>query len=180
MKIVFLGDSITEGFHELEKHQNVINLGVSGDKINNLIGRIEDVIIENPDRLIIMIGINDYLNINNYWGNPIIYNISKLYKVLIELLKLNLSKSEIICLSILPVSMNIDNKTLRKYNKDINKLNVKFNDICSNSNIQFIDISPSFMSEDQLDSTLTTDGVHLSSKGYQLYYQLIQEFLSEN
>jgi len=61
-EIVFLGNSITEGF-DLEKYfpdTVPINRGISGDHTDGLIERLEySIITLEPSKLFILIGIND-------------------------------------------------------------------------------------------------------------------------
>ncbi len=178
MKLVYLGDSITAGFNQLNNHKNVINLGISGDKINNLIGRIERVIEENPDRLIIMIGINDFLNMKNYWGFPIKVNIKYMYGVLIKMIHDNLPNTEVILLSILPISIDLNSESLKNYNNYLNLLNKHINNLAKTYGYEYIDINKVFLNSDSiLDHKYTPDGVHLNDLGYELYYNLIKEYL---
>lgn len=72
MKIVFLGDSLTQGTHGANYVNKVaaalgghhfINEGVNGDTSLNLYRRLEkDVLAHQPDGVLIMIGINDALS----------------------------------------------------------------------------------------------------------------------
>jgi lysophospholipase L1-like esterase len=63
--IVFVGDSITEGWHTLEQdfaglHVKVVNRGIGGDTTPNLLYRLQDDILSlHPRALVILIGTND-------------------------------------------------------------------------------------------------------------------------
>jgi lysophospholipase L1-like esterase len=63
--IVFLGDSITEGWHTLDQdlaglHCKVVNRGIGGDTTPNLLYRLQaDVLDLHPRALVILIGTND-------------------------------------------------------------------------------------------------------------------------
>lgn len=63
--IVFVGDSITEGWHSLEKDFadlsiKVVNRGIGGDTTPNLLYRLkEDVLDLHPRALVVLIGTND-------------------------------------------------------------------------------------------------------------------------
>ena len=72
MKIVFLGDSLTQGTiginyvdrvaQQLRGH-HFINAGVNGDTTLNLFRRVEqDVIAHKPDGVLILVGINDAMS----------------------------------------------------------------------------------------------------------------------
>ena len=59
--VVFLGDSLTEGF-DLERYfptANVVNRGLSGDTTYQVRYRMDEIVIANPAKLFLMIGIND-------------------------------------------------------------------------------------------------------------------------
>lgn len=178
MKIVYFGDSITEEFTLLNQLDHVVNLGISGNKINNLIGRLDDVFLEHPDRLIIMIGINDYLFGKNHWGHPFKSNIKYMYGVLLKLIHDNLPNCDVICVSILPISIDLDSSKLLAYNNDIVKYNSYIETLTKTYLYQYVDIHSKFLNpEGCLDSKYTRDGVHLNERGYQHYYTLISPFL---
>jgi len=63
--IVFVGDSITEGWHTLEQDfadlgVKVVNRGIGGDTTPNLLYRLQDDVLSlHPRALVVMIGTND-------------------------------------------------------------------------------------------------------------------------
>lgn len=59
--IVFLGNSITNGceWHELLKNKNIKNRGISGDVINGINDRIDEILKGKPSKIFLMAGIND-------------------------------------------------------------------------------------------------------------------------
>jgi lysophospholipase L1-like esterase len=63
--IVFVGDSITEGWHTLEQDfahlpLKVVNRGIGGDTTPNLLYRLQDDVLDlHPRALVILIGTND-------------------------------------------------------------------------------------------------------------------------
>lgn len=175
-KIVFYGDSITEGFELLKQNSNVINMGVSGDKTINLVARITDVIKESPDRIIIMIGTNDYLVKKKLWQDYVSINFRALYSALLTLIKDNLPNAEVVLLSILPISeKDVD---LEQYNKEIDEYNNIIKELSIAYNCTYKYISSSFKTErNEMKKEYTLDGVHLSSKGYSLFYNLIEDLL---
>ena len=99
LKLLFLGDSLTDMYrnydtsvdnatsygagyvfdiasqlmYEHPGHYQILNRGVSGNKITNLYNRYEnDAVKENPDVLTILIGVNDvWHEITNHSGTPI-------------------------------------------------------------------------------------------------------------
>lgn len=74
-KIVFLGDSITEGFGVSSDEcwvsgmpEEAVNHGISGDTIEGMVRRFPaHVVAEHPDRVVIMGGLND-IGLGKDWG----------------------------------------------------------------------------------------------------------------
>ena len=104
-KVVFFGDSITQGFDALRQYDNVFNLGVSGDKTTDLIARIFGVMRLQPDTLFLLIGTNDYLVQQRYWQEYINIDFKVVYTALITLLEDNLSTRNMYLVSIPPVKL---------------------------------------------------------------------------
>lgn len=84
MKIVFFGDSLTEGSYggsyfahlpDLLPEHEVINRGVGGDTVSNLLYRLEsDVLLLQPDGVFVMVGGNDafsygFSGVRSYYKN---------------------------------------------------------------------------------------------------------------
>jgi lysophospholipase L1-like esterase len=71
MKIVFLGDSLTWGGYGgnfvadlaklLPEHQ-LINSGIGGNTVLNLLNRLDGILNENPDGIFVMVGGNDAIS----------------------------------------------------------------------------------------------------------------------
>jgi len=175
-KIVFFGDSITEGFTKVSLVPNVTNLGICGDKTINLIGRIQDVINVNPKKLFLMIGINDLLVKERYWQDYIAIDFEKVYDKLLTLLKDNLPKCDVYLSSILPI--DIDKKNNTHLNKKIRMMNEYILKMSSKYGYKYIDLHSLFVSEGNIIvDKFTTDGVHLSEQGYELYFDRILELI---
>lgn len=71
MKLIFLGDSLTEGSYggsylahiaKLRPNDQLVNAGVGGDTIINLERRLDDVIDRSPDGVFVMVGGNDAIS----------------------------------------------------------------------------------------------------------------------
>lgn len=60
-EIIFLGDSIIDfcNWHELFGKYNIKNRGISGDIINGVIDRLEEIVETKPKKIFLMIGTND-------------------------------------------------------------------------------------------------------------------------
>lgn len=169
--IVFLGDSLTEAF-ELKKFfgiPNIVNRGVSGDTTFQVIYRMEEIVLARPQKLFLMIGINDLFNDEDevvLYGN--IVRILETFRQRSPLTELHLQ-------SILPV-----NETSLFLDENINLMIFSLNDslmrYCKKEKIKYLDLYGHFLNnEGQMDRKYTYDGVHLSTEGYSLWAKLIYE-----
>lgn len=80
MKIIFFGDSLTQGTHGANyvnkvaaamRGHHFINQGVNGDTSLNLYRRVDrDVIEQNPDGVFLMIGVNDAISHSDPGSRP--------------------------------------------------------------------------------------------------------------
>lgn len=87
MRVVFLGDSLTEGVHGTSyvervakalPHVECINAGVGGDTTLNLCRRVDiDVAPHKPDGVLVMTGINDAVSVTWGQGWPLYFQEKK-------------------------------------------------------------------------------------------------------
>lgn len=175
-KIVFYGDSITAGFKKISVHDDLVNLGLSGNTTIDLIGRFREVVREKPTKIFLMIGINDLLIKEGYWGEYISIDYKVMFNSLISLFKHNIEHDNIYLLCILPVTTKgLDNRDI---NNKIDKLNAFIKEIALTNNYKYIDLSSSYKNEiGFMESNYSTDGIHLSEEGYDHYYELISHLL---
>lgn len=167
--IVFFGDSITKKYNVEEFFQDkfVINSGISGDKTEDLINRIEnDVYKYNPSKVFILIGIND-LN-HDVDEEKIINNIQKI----VNGIKLKRKYAKIYIESIYPINRNTLNEKEYEFNENITndkikEINKKIENLCKENNIEYIDIFSELVdNDDNLKDIYTIEGLHLNDLGY--------------
>lgn len=180
-KIVFFGDSITEadpGYVSYIKETlsnlhpevsvEIINSGIGGNKVNDLLARVEhDVISLNPHWVSIAIGINDC------WHGPN-GNTPKDFEAglaeLISLLKDKTSASLVLCTpSVIGEDPDCeDNQKLGAYVEAVRR-------VASGAGVKLVDMHEVFLASlrkarEVTDKPLfTTDGVHLNIAGNTLY-----------
>lgn len=165
-KILFLGDSITEGFDL--KHYfpslNVINKGIYGDNTDGVLARLDKDVIElNPDVIFILIGTNDFA-----CGKSNRMLIANLEKIL-TLLTSNLKHTTIYYSSILPVR-SLDNRN----NTDIKEVNKEMQTFCTGIGVQYFDLFSYFLnSNSELAEIFSEDGLHLTKEGYNKWAKLL-------
>src|ERR1700683_715976 len=99
-EIIFLGNSITEfgDWTNLLQDPGVINRGIAADNTHGVLARLEDVIIRQPKKIFVEIGIND---IAQHIPEPIIL---KNILSLVERVHAKSPETRIYLISILPVN----------------------------------------------------------------------------
>ena len=189
-KIVFLGNSITEGggnWSNRFKTNNIVNRGISGDYTEGVLNRLNEIIYYKPISVFLLIGINDFFkdNSTNLKINPTyvaenIFNIANIIK--------NGSSSTLVFIqTIFPINnqhymkvKKVDYNFLQsKYRPSINEQIKKVNSILiNNKKHNVIDLHSLFLNnEGVLDSKFSLDGVHLNQKGYQVLTDTIKPLI---
>lgn len=172
-EIIFLGNSITDigEWAEIWQNKNVKNRGISGDNTFGVLARLDEVTSSQPDKIFIMIGINDLavgtpdsVIIANYEAILTnIQNASPLTKVYVQ--------------SMLPTNADFTEFS-RHQNKDthIQNINATLQKLCAARGITYIDLYSRFIdSEGKLNKKYTNDGLHINGYGYLLWKQVIEE-----
>lgn len=162
--IVFLGNSITQvgKWQELIPNKKIINKGISGDVTTGVLARIEDCLLAKPEKIFVMIGIND-LKI----GKAIDTITANQIKIIEKIRRLS-PRTKIYMESTLPVNESmLANIYKRLNNADIAKMNVALKLACKQEKVKYIDLQPIMIDENaQLKKSLSTDGLHLKPEAY--------------
>lgn len=167
-KYIMLGDSLTAGadWKKFLQRTDVLNMGVGGDmtflQINGkkygVLNRLHG--LNNKYKIIfIMIGINDLM----FGKDPTtVFNAYK--KIIIKIQSNNITPIIQSTLYITDNKYGINKKTVNKKVSQLNKLLKNFAD---KNNILYIDINSEVQTNDEeLNKTLTSDGIHLNKLGY--------------
>ena len=174
--IVFLGDSLTESF-DLVKHfgrNDLRNRGMSGNLTDHVLYRLEEIANSKPDKVFLMIGINDLYQDQN--PDLVFENIIRILN------RLHKESSETwrYVQSILPVN---EDRLLseEQINVSIYQMNNRLEEYCMDEpRLEYINLHNDFLTlRGQMDSQYTYDGVHLTSEGYVLWASLIGKYLED-
>ena len=171
--LIFLGNSITEGgdWSRLLSREDVLNRGIGGDITYGLLERLDDIIRRQPDKLFVMIGIND---IGKDIPDAIIAeNVRKLIRTVKE----GSPQTTIIIQSILPVNPEYPGFP-QHYDKQLHVLmtNQLLEKAAAMEDAVFLNLFPFFLDERQrLDQELTTDGLHLNDAGYLRWSEILKQ-----
>lgn len=163
-EIVFLGNSITENgdWNELFKNKRIVNRGIGGDVCFGLLNRLDEVISSKPEKVFLMIGINDI-------GRSVpIDVIGEKVREILQNLKKESPKTQLVLQSVLPINEKVIWYDYMKNKSDqIVLLNKRLEEVASEENIRYLDLYSEFADENgQLLPEYTADGIHLSAAGY--------------
>ena len=171
-KIIFLGNSITEGgnWKELTEDQTVINRGIGGDITYGLLRRLDDVIKRQPSKLFILIGIND---IGKDIPDAV---IADNYGKIIQRVQQESAVTQIFVQSILPLNSTVPGFP-QHYDKQehVVSTNRLLKMMANDMKCTFIDLYPLFLDKDKrLDAKYTADGLHLKPEGYRIWVDYLK------
>lgn len=171
-RIYFVGDSITEYFDLTPLGEGVENRGIGGDFTAGVYKRLDEIVERNPEKVFIMIGINDILA-----NVPEKVTVENYRKILLKIREKS-PKTEIFVMSILPVSFKSGLFAEQdKANKNILKINEELKKMCEKPQIKYLALYDSFQENRSLKSAYSKDGVHLNEKGYALLLKKIKQFI---
>lgn len=179
-KIVFFGDSITQGYKLDEYYygHNVVNSGIGGNVVSFLMKRIEkDLYDLYPTKVVILIGTNDLTT-----DKP--KDVAKNIEKMIQDIKKNLPDTEIYLQSIYPVNRNEKEKKINmdtvgdRNNRDIKKTNQLLEEMADREKIHYIDVYSSLCDDEgNLKLDYTNEGLHISDLGYVTVTRVIKDAL---
>ncbi|MBL1213028.1 MAG: hypothetical protein HND52_06710 [Ignavibacteriae bacterium] len=172
-EIIFLGDSITDRCEWFELFSNplVKNRGLSGDRTSGVLDRISEVTESNPDKIFIMIGVNDLRH------DVSIEDILKNYQSILEKIKSDSPQTKIYIQSVLPVNELIGKP--KTTSEEIIKLNIKIENLAGEYRIPFVNVFASLADEDsRLDEKYSEDGLHINGDGYSVWKSIIEKYVN--
>jgi lysophospholipase L1-like esterase len=172
--VIFLGDSITQGWEgggkEIwAKHfapLKAMNAGISGDRTQHVIWRIENGNVDGiqPKVAVLMIGTN---NSGSNTGEDIADGV----KAIVSKLRSKLPNTKVLVLAVFPRGAD-KNDARRKVNDATNAIISKLDD---GKNVFYLDIGPKFLGEDgTLSKEIMPDLLHLSPQGYQIWADAVE------
>ena len=167
-KIIFLGDSLTDlgEWNELLPGQAITNRGISSDLVEGVQARLPEIIRRRPKKIFLLIGIN------NLTAGDNADEVASKIDALIRDIEKSLPDTFIHLQSLLPTTGTFAdlNPRIITVNKKLASMNSK--------QTSFLDIHSRFMGEDgRLKADLSADGLHLNSKGYELWASILKEYV---
>lgn len=170
--VVFIGDSITQGWTEEVGRPTwdrefaplkSLNLGIGGDRTNQLLWRIDDGGLTGLDPKLVVLNIG----VNNFWtGDHSPDAIADGVSAVVARIRKALPKATVLNIGILPTQATPDNE-LRKKAAAINAILAKRAD---GETVRYLDVSSAFVGADgTLPASLMPDMLHPNAAGYAAY-----------
>ena len=176
-RIVFMGDSITEGWSGLYpdffENKDHINRGISGQTTPQMLIRFKpDVIDLSPSTVVILAGTNDIAE------NTGPSNVKMITDNIFSMADLaSAHKIDIILCSVLPVYEYTWKKIL-DVPSYIYGVSTMLKDYCTDKSLRYIDYFSAMANEKKgLGEDLSEDGVHPNEKGYKIMSRVAESIL---
>ena len=181
--IVFVGDSLTEGF-DLKKffpEYRTLNRGIVSDTIGTLeknrgvINRLDNSVFDcNPECVFILIGVNDIGDLVRN-GSPSLDIMEEGYDKILNDIKEKMPELPVYIQSCLPATGRYAN--LNPYILDLNNRIIK---LSKKYDYPYIDIFPLVCDDKgELKEEITRDGIHLKENGYTIWADKIKPVMEE-
>lgn len=175
---VLAGDSISLWFPAdlLPSERSWLNQGISGETSEGLLKRLPLFDRTQPDTVFVMIGINDL--IRGVADETILSNL----RAIVQDLRSVHGSAQIVVQSILPHSgakstWEGRDRLLEIPNDRIRSLNEQLAAIAAEEGVKYLDLYTLFAdAQGNLRLDLTTDGLHLSDRGYLVWRSALQLF----
>ena len=191
MDVLFLGDSITEGWtkapHVWDHFYGTLrpaNFGIGGDQTQHVIWRIENGELDgtHPKVVVLMIGTNNT-------GNHTAEEITAADQKIVSLIRAKIPGTKVLLLGIFPRGARKDKDGVitetaladaTKRTAVINAVNAELAKLDDGVNVRFLDIAPVFYGQDgKIPFALMPDQLHPNAAGYQLWADAMKPLLEE-
>lgn len=179
--LLMIGDSITQGWENAGKnvwgeyyaHRKPINLGISGDRTEHVLWRLENMPLDliSPKAAVVMIGTN------NLGSKMSPSDTAQGIAAVVEKLRWLKPQMKIIVLKVFPRDKNPDGNLRQK----VNELNEIFPPLVEGiDNVQVVDINDSFLEDDgTISNDVMPDKLHLSENGYKFWARALEPVLEK-
>ncbi len=181
MRVVFMGDSITDGWNLAQYFPDkpYINRGISGQTTPQMLLRFRsDVIDLKPRAVVILAGTND---IAGNTGLMMLGDTARNLTSMVELAKAN--NIRVVLSSVLPVNDRVRNKegvlliqTKNRPSGKITAMNNWLKRYAAENNLIYLDYYPATADEKgTLKDSLSYDGLHPNADGYKVMQSLAEK-----
>lgn len=156
-KLLFLGDSLTQegDWASWFPDEDVVNLGVGGDTTADVQARLDAVVAEDPDSIVLLIGTNDFAT-----RRSVEQVVRAVETILVDLRRL-LPGVRLLLQSITPRTPEFTDR--------IQDANRHLRQFAATVRAQYLDLWPALADGDHLAEAYTEDGLHLTAAGYEAW-----------
>jgi len=156
--VLFLGDSITAqgSWDAWLPDEQTANQGVNGDTTDGVLARLDAVIAQQPEVIVLLIGTNDFGN-----HRASVEHVVRGVESVLVTLRRELPGVRLLLVSILPRQA--------EYAAKIEEANRHLRQFVATCHAQYLDAWPALADGDHLADRFTDDGLHLTDAGYQAY-----------
>jgi lysophospholipase L1-like esterase len=187
IELVFLGDSITEGWrwdkggaavwNKYYANRHAANLGVGWDRTQHVLWRLQLGELDGiePKVIVLLIGTNNCGNEDNGQPRNSVPEIVQGVTAIVDRVRTQSPRSKILLLGIFPRGQKDD--PVRAQIKDVNSRLAKLD---NGKTIKFLDVGPKLLQPDGSNSQeIMPDLLHPSEKGYQIWAEAMEPTLAE-
>jgi lysophospholipase L1-like esterase len=193
MDVLFLGDSITEGWtkapHVWDHFYGMLrpaNFGIGGDQTQHVIWRIENGELDGakPKVVVLMLGTN-----NTSANANTAEEIAAADKKIVEMIRAKIPNTKVLLLAIFPRGARknaqgvVDEKSVADAahrTEVINAVNAQLKQLDDGKNVRYLDIGEKFLGQDgKIPWQLMPDQLHPTAAGYQLWAEAMEPLLRE-
>jgi lysophospholipase L1-like esterase len=182
LDVLFIGDSITGGWRNIGKAiwekefvpLHAVNIGIAGSQTSHVLYQFENGAIDtiNPRVAVLMIGVNNVVAAPSQSAADIARGVS----TIVARLREKLPRTKVLLLGTFPKDRSPGTPDRLKI-QEINSLIAKLDD---RQWIRFLDMSGRLLDKDgNLTTGVSSDGVHLTPRGYQIWAEAIRPVLRE-
>ncbi|TCL82794.1 lysophospholipase L1-like esterase [Curtobacterium sp. PhB142] len=156
--VLFLGDSITAqgSWDSWLPDEQTLNQGIGGDTTDGVLARLDAVVAEQPEVIVLLIGTNDFGN-HRASAEHVVRNV----ETILVTLRRELPGVRLLLVSVLPRQA--------EYTAKIEEANRHLRQFVATCHAQYLDAWPALADGDHLDDRFTDDGLHLTDEGYRAY-----------
>jgi CubicO group peptidase (beta-lactamase class C family)/lysophospholipase L1-like esterase len=176
--IVFLGNSLTENgkWSEYFPSQKIVNRGIGGDEALGIYDRLYQILPAKPKKIFLQTGANDVSH--DLPVDSIVQRIA----LIIDKIRKESPETKLYLQGSLPI-----NESFNRYRKLAGKtdlfpeLSHRLSELAAARNITFINLFPLFTQQgtNMLRKELTSDGLHLNAKGYEIWSKTLLKYITE-
>jgi lysophospholipase L1-like esterase len=191
MDVLFIGDSITEGWNKAPHVWNHFygmhrpaNFGIGGDKTENVVWRIENGELDGakPKVVVLMLGTNNS-------AQNTAAEIAAADKKIVEMIRAKIPTAKVLVLAVFPrgarkdargkIPQNVIEEAAKRM-EVIKGVNAELAKLDDGKNVRFLDINHVFLGQDgQIPWSIMPDQLHPTAAGYQLWAEAMQPTLAQ-